>query len=123
MSNKKTVIVGSSASTDRFAYQAAVLLRKAGHDFIPIGIKKGHVLGNSILDIREKPVIADVDTITLYIRSERQNEWEDYLIDLKPKRIIFNPGAENRELLEKAQAKGIECEEACTLVMIRTGQY
>ena len=86
-------------------------------------IKKGEVLGKPILSIFEKPAIPDVDTITLYIGPQHQPEWYDYLISLKPKRIIFNPGTENPEFEKMAEEKGIETLEACTLVMLRTGQY
>jgi uncharacterized protein len=123
MKSKKTVIVGASPNQDRYAFQAAALLKHYGHDFVPIGIKRGEVLGLSIQDIRSFPPIQDVDTVTLYIRPELQTTYEDYLIGLKPKRIIFNPGTENYEFANKANAAGIETEEACTLVLLRTGQF
>src|SRR6185436_5088974 len=86
---KKTVIVGASTNPGRYAYLAAESLTSHDHEIIPIGIKKGTVLGKPILNIREKPAIEDVDTITLYIGPRHQPEWYDYLIGLKPKRIIF----------------------------------
>lgn len=99
------------------------MLKKYGHEFIPMGIKRGEVLGKPILDIRTKPEITDVDTLTLYVRPEVQEQWADYLLELKPKRIIFNPGTENSDLEKKANEQGIETEQACTLVLLRTGQY
>lgn len=120
---KRTVIVGASTNPGRYAYLAAESLTSYNHEIIPIGIKKGSVFGKQILDIREKPLIADVDTITLYIGPRHQAEWYDYLIGLKPKRIIFNPGTENPEFEKKAEEAGIQALEACTLVMLRTGQY
>jgi predicted CoA-binding protein len=120
---KKTLIVGASPNPDRYAYEAASQLRHYGHEFVLVGIKRGEVFGKPILDIRTKPVIDQIDTITLYIRPEWQLQWEDYLLSLKPKRIIFNPGTENPEFRKKANAADIETEEACTLVMLRTGQY
>jgi predicted CoA-binding protein len=120
---KKTVIIGASPNTDRFAFQAAVLLKKYGHEFVPVGIKRGEVLGKPILDIRTKPSISAIDTLTLYVRPELQAQWEDYLLALNPKRIIFNPGTENSDLEKKANDLGIETEQACTLVLLRTGQY
>lgn len=120
---KRTVIVGASTNPARYAYMAAELLTSHHHEIIPIGIKKGSLFGKPILDIREKPGIDDVDTITLYIGPRHQPEWYDYLIGLKPKRIIFNPGTENPEFEKKAEEAGILTLEACTLVMLRTGQY
>jgi predicted CoA-binding protein len=81
------------------------------------------VLGKEILDIRSMPSIEGVDTITLYLRAELQAAWQDYLLSLHPKRIIFNPGTENIEFENRAESIGIETIEACTLVMLRTNQF
>ena len=120
---KKTAIIGSSPNPGRYAYLAAEMLKGKGHEFFPVGIKIGKVLGKEILDIRGKPSIPDIDTVTLYINPRHQKEWYDYILSLRPKRIIFNPGTENRELDELAKAKGISTEFACTLVLLSTGQY
>lgn len=120
---KKTVIVGATPNTARYAYIAAEMLTDYKHEIVPVGIKKGVLFGKPILNIREKPPIDNVDTITLYIGPQHQPEWYDYLIGLKPKRIIFNPGTENGEFEKRAKQEGIETLEACTLVMLRTGQY
>jgi uncharacterized protein len=120
---KKTVIIGATPDRSRYAYLAAQMLSQYNHDFVPVSIKTGEVMGRQILDLRQKPVIAGVDTITLYIGPQNQLQWYDYLLDLKPKRIIFNPGTENPELQAMAEEKGIEVLEACTLVMLRSGQY
>lgn len=120
---KKTVIVGATTNTGRYAYLAASMLKDYGHPIIPIGIKKGQILEEPILDIRSKPEIEGVDTITLYIGPQHQPEWYDYLIGLKPNRIIFNPGTENPAFEKKAEEAGIKTEEACTLVLLRTNQY
>jgi predicted CoA-binding protein len=123
MSGKKTVVVGASTNSGRYAYLACQMLTEYKHDIVPIGIKKGEVFGKEILDIRSKPALADVDTITLYIGPSRQPEHYDYLIGLKPKRIIFNPGTENEEFEKLAEENGILAEEACTLVLLRSKQY
>lgn len=123
MSSKRTVIVGATPNAGRYAYLAAQMLTEAGHDIVPIGIKKGEVFGREILDITKKPDIQDVDTITLYIGPHNQKQWYDYLLGLHPKRIIFNPGAENDEFEALAEAKGITVEEACTLVLVRSHQF
>lgn len=120
---KKTVIVGATPNPARYAYMAAGRLQSSGHEIVPMGIRRGSVFGKDILDIRGKPSVSDVDTITLYIGPQRQPEWYDYLLSLKPKRIIFNPGTENDELIRRADSAGIETVEGCTLVMLRSGQY
>jgi uncharacterized protein len=120
---KKTVIIGATTNTSRYAYLAAEMLTESGHEVVPIGIKKGEVFGKEILDIRQQPVVPGVDTITLYIGPDHQPEWYHYLIGLKPKRIIFNPGTENQALTTLARANGIEPVEACTLVLLRSNQY
>jgi len=120
---KKTAIIGATTNPSRYAYFAAELLKEYGHEIVPIGIKKGKVADEEILDIRQKPAIKGIDTITLYLGAQNQPEWYDYLLSLNPKRIIFNPGTENRELVQKAQDKGVETLEACTLVMLRLGNY
>jgi uncharacterized protein len=121
--SKKTVLVGATPNPARYAYFAAQVLVDNNHEMVPVGLKRGKVQGKDILDIRLKPPIDQVDTITLYIRPENQREWYNYFLSLKPKRIIFNPGTENEELEMLAEENGIEALEACTLVMLRTGQY
>ena len=120
---KKTVIIGATPNPSRYAFLAAERLTEHQHEIVPIGIKKGEVIGQPILPIREFPVIEDIDTITLYIGARHQPEYYDYLLGLKPKRIIFNPGTENRELMELAREKDIEVVTGCTLVMLSVGNY
>jgi predicted CoA-binding protein len=120
---KKTVVVGATPNQSRYAYLAATMLAEYNHDTVLLGIQKGEINGNKILNIREKPILENVDTITLYIGPQRQPEWYDYLLSLKPKRIIFNPGTENEEFQNRAEQQGAEVLEACTLVMLRSRQY
>lgn len=120
---KKTVIIGATSNPARYAYTAAEMLAEYQHPIVPVGIKKGTVAEQEILDLRDRPAIADVDTVTLYIGPRHQPEWYDYIVELNPRRIIFNPGTENSELQQKVQAQGIEPIVACTLVMLRTGAY
>ena len=80
-------------------------------------------MGLPIHRISDKPSPGDVDTITLYIKPDNQRRWYDFLLGLNPRRLIFNPGTENRELFEMARVKGIETLDACTLIMLNTGQY
>ncbi len=118
---KKTLILGSTPNPERYAYLAAQRLTQHGHPIVNVGIKSGEVSGVPI----EQPDIihTDIDTITLYIGPQNQPTYYDYILNTKPYRIIFNPGTENPELEELAKAKGIETVEACTLVMLSTGQY
>jgi len=120
---KKTVVVGATPNQSRYAFLAANMLREYDHNIVPIGIKQGEVAGEEILDIRKKPAISDVDTITLYIGPRHQPEWYEYLLGLKPKRIIFNPGTENDEFEKLAESQGIEAMQACTLVLLRSHQF
>jgi predicted CoA-binding protein len=121
--DKPTLIVGATDNPERYAYRAAELLQAKGVPFVPIGIKKGLVFGKEIMDLRQKPILAAIHTVTLYLGPQNQPEWIDYLIGLQPKRILFNPGTENPEFYSKAKAAGIEVLEACTLVLLTTGQF
>ena len=121
--NKKTVIVGATTNPSRYAFMAAEKLVENHHEIVPIGVKSGEVFGEPILNIGSRPLIGDVDTITLYIGPQHQPEHYEYLLSLKPKRVIFNPGTENTEFEKEVEESGAEALEACTLVMLSTGQY
>ncbi|WP_296700819.1 CoA-binding protein [Algoriphagus sp.] len=123
MSKKLTLLLGATDNRSKYSFVAADFLTKAQIPFIPISIHKGEVLGNKILDLQEKPLLEGVHTITVYLNKYHQKEWEEYLLSLNPKRIIFNPGAENNSFAMKANQMGIEVLNDCTLVMIKTGQY
>jgi len=123
MSVKKTVVVGASPNRGRYAWIASEMLQEYGHPIVPLGIRSGEIAGESIIDIRTRPEIPDVDTVTLYLAAPNQQQWYDYLISLKPKRIIFNPGTENPEFVRRAREAGIETVEACTMVLLRSRQY
>ena len=120
---KKTVIIGATPNASRYAYLAAERLTEHQHEIVPVGIKRGEVFGKSILPIREHPIIIDVDTITLYIGPVHQPEYYNYLLGLKPARIIFNPGTENEEFMALARQQGVEVVIGCTLVMLGVGNY
>jgi predicted CoA-binding protein len=118
---KKTLILGATTNPARYAYLATMRLKQHGHPVALVGIREGEVEGNPILS--GTPEIEEVDTVTLYLGPERQVAYYDYILSLKPKRIIFNPGTENPELARLAQAQGIETVEGCTLVMLAIGAY
>ena len=119
--NKKTLVSGATPNPGRYANIAATRLVRNGHSIVNVGLKTGEAAGVPI----EKPeaIHNDIDTITLYIGPQHQEELYDYILDTKPKRIIFNPGTENSELKQMAEAKGIETEYACTLVLLSIGEY
>ena len=119
--SKTTVVIGASPSADRYSYRATLSLRQHGHKVYPIGLRAGKIGDLDI--ITDKPELKDIDTVTLYVGPDNQGSWIDYIIALKPKRLVFNPGTENKVLLDKATAAGIECIEACTLVMLSIGNY
>jgi predicted CoA-binding protein len=122
MSDKKlTVVLGASPNPNRYSYLAVSRLTAKGHPVLAIGKREAQI-GNTPIT-KEHPVPADVDTVTLYMNPALQQEYYDYILQLQPKRIIFNPGTENDELATLASSKGIEPVEACTLVLLSTGQY
>jgi len=117
----KTLILGATNNPARYAYLAAHRLVAAGHEIVNIGIKKGEVAGVQIQPANEP--LPDIHTVTLYVGPKLQEQYYDYLIKTKPKRIIFNPGTENEALANLARASGIVPVYACTLVLLSTGQY
>lgn len=123
MGSKKTAIIGATPNTHRYAYMAAERLQAHGIEFIPVGIKKGKVFENEILNIERKPDLGEIHTVTMYVGAEHFAGYEGYIIGLNPKRIIFNPGSENGTLEDKAIDAGIEVVHGCTLVMLGSGQY
>lgn len=118
---KKTVVLGASDNPSRYSYLAVQRLTNHQHPVVAIGKKEGRI-GNTEI-IKEHPAMDDVDTVTLYLNPTNQVPYYDYILSLKPKRIIFNPGTENDELYDMAKANDIQPIEACTLVMLSTGQY
>jgi uncharacterized protein len=119
--NKKTVVLGATPDPSRYAYAAVMRLLSYGHEVVPVGQKKGEVGGLTIRN--DEPMIEDVDTVTLYVGTRNQPPLYDYILKLKPKRVIFNPGTENPELEELLEKNGIKSLEACTLVMLSVGRY
>ena len=119
--NKKTLVFGASLKPDRYSNYAIQRLTANDYDVVAFGLKPGDVSGVTI-DTELLPY-QNVDTITLYISSNRQEAYYDYIISLNPKRVIFNPGTENPEFYKMLRDKNIEFEVACTLVLLSTNQY
>lgn len=118
---KKTIVLGASENPSRYSFLAVNRLRASGHPVVAIGNKKGQI-GDTLITT-EHPAEKETDTVTLYLNPQLQQQYYDYILSLKPKRIIFNPGTENEELAVLAKEKGIDSLEACTLVLLSTGQY
>ncbi|MDH7464542.1 CoA-binding protein [Chitinophagaceae bacterium 26-R-25] len=118
---KKTLVLGASDNPARYSNLAINSLKQHGHPVVAIGRRDTSVAGIDVT--KEKKDFEDVDTVTLYLNETHQKEYYDYILSLKPKRIIFNPGAENMELEKLAEDNNIKTQEACTLVLLSTGQY
>jgi predicted CoA-binding protein len=116
---KKTLILGASTNPARYSYLVANKLARKGYPIVNVGRKKGEVAGVEI----EPPehIYDDIDTITVYVGPQNQSSYTDYILKTKPKRVIFNPGAENPDFAAQLQEQGVETIEACTLVMLNTG--
>jgi predicted CoA-binding protein len=117
----KTLVLGASTKPNRYSNMASLRLSKMGYPVIPLGRKEGKI---GTLDIEtEQKMFEDIHTITMYLNVENQKPMYDYILRLNPHRIIFNPGSENVELAGLANKAGIEVLQACTLVLLSTGQF
>ncbi|MDX2413826.1 MAG: CoA-binding protein [Bacteroidales bacterium] len=120
--NKRTLVLGASPKPSRFAYKAVRSLQRRDIPIVAIGRKDAELDG--ILIRTGKPKDIDtIHTVALYLNVESQKEFYDYILDLKPKRIIFNPGTTNPEFAEMAAQKGIDVINDCLLVMLNTGRF
>ena len=121
MKNKKTLVLGASAKPDKYAYKAISMLVEKGYSVLAIGQNTGEVAG---VKIQTKAIpLKNIDTITLYLNPKRQQEYYNYIVESKPKRVVFNPGTENPEFYQLLKLNAIEYEVACTLVLLATNQY
>jgi predicted CoA-binding protein len=115
-------VIGASDKPDRYSYKAVMLLKEKGHIVFPVHQRikdiEGTPVCKSIRDIKDP-----IDTVSMYVASDISSQLADEIIVKNPRRIIFNPGAENTEFADKAEGKGIQAINACTLVMLRTGQF
>lgn len=117
----KCAVIGVSGNPTRYAYLATQRLLQHGYPVTAYGLRPVHVLGIEV--IADKHVVADIDTVTLYVGPAHQEVWLPLILDLAPRRVIFNPGTENPEIQEQLENAGIEVIEACTLVMLSTGSF
>lgn len=117
----RVLVYGASTNPARYAYIATNLLLEKSHEVFLVGVKKGEVQGIEIQN--NQPIIPEIDTMTLYVGPSHQQDLLAYINQLNPKRVIFNPGTENPVLMSELGKRGIQVEEACTLVMLHTGQF
>ncbi|NLB02712.1 MAG: CoA-binding protein [Bacteroidales bacterium] len=117
----KTLIIGASTNPERYAYKAAEQLLAHKHDIYLLGNRPGELFGREIINSQQ--MYPDVDTVSLYLSGKNQGSYYDYILSLQPRRVIFNPGTENPELQSMLQKASIDAQEACTLVLLATGQF
>ena len=119
--NKKTLVLGASTKPARYAFMAIEKLVEKGHSVLAIGQNAGEVAG---IKIQTKAIpLKNIDTVTLYLNPSRQRDYYNYIVEAKPKRVIFNPGTENPEFYQLLKLNDIKVEIACTLVLLATNQY
>lgn len=117
----KTLILGASTNPSRYAYLAAEAFHRKNFPYVLIGRSEGKIFDQTIQP--QIPISEPIDTVTVYLSAKNQAEWEQAIEELKPRRVIFNPGAENPRWATELEKKGIEPIDACTLVMLTTNQY
>ena len=117
----KTLVIGASENPDRYSNKAAKMLLNHGHQVVLYGRRVGEIEGNPI--ITNFPSDDDIDTVTMYVGPVHQPDLYESIESLSPRRVIFNPGTENKEFQERLDSKGIAHEDACTLVLLSTGQF
>jgi uncharacterized protein len=119
--SKKTLVLGASANPSRYSYLAVNKLREHKHPVVAIG-RTTAIISDIPVQSETEP-IPDLDTVTMYLNPVNQKNYYNYILEQHPKRVIFNPGAENPEFEKILEEKGIQTVEACTLVLLTTGQY
>lgn len=120
--HSRVAVLGASPNEERYSFKAVHMLKEYEHVPVPVH-PAGHTVDGvpglkSLTDITEP-----VDTLTVYVGAKISDGEYDNILKLKPRRVVFNPGAENAGLAEKLRKAGIEVVEACTLVMLRTEQF
>ncbi len=121
MNDFKTVVIGASTNPERYSHQAVLRLKEYGFPIVAIGLHEGSI--GEVPILTGQPALDNVHTVSLYVRPDRQPPLYDYILSLKPRRVIFNPGTENKVLEDLVRANGIEVVEACTLVLLSIGRF
>jgi predicted CoA-binding protein len=117
----KMLVLGAAENPDRYSCKAVKSLYRNGYEVVAVGLRPGFIKDTEILT--GKPLIDDIDTILIYMGAKKQKDYYDYIIDLKPRRVVFNPGAENPELQDMLKEKGIEVVRDCALILINSGAF
>lgn len=117
----KTLVIGASPNSERFSYMAVEKLMNYNHEVIALGIREGMIGIQPI--VTGKPELENIDTVTLYVGPANLGQWKEYIISLKPRRVIFNPGTEDRDFEIMLKENGIETCNNCTLVMLSQGIF
>jgi predicted CoA-binding protein len=118
---KKTVVLGASPNPARYSFKAVKSLLRYGHEVVAVGFRPG-VIYDTFIKLGT-PDIDGVHTIAMYIGEQRQEEFHDYIISLKPRRVIFNPGTLNPPLMKELKEHGVEVIDGCTLVMLDNEEF
>ncbi|MBW4360314.1 CoA-binding protein [Flavobacterium taihuense] len=119
--NKKTLVLGATLKSEKAAFKAIEMLVARGHSVLALGQNTGEVSG---IKINTKAIpLKNIDTVSLYINPARQRDYYNYVIEAKPKRVLFNPGTENPEFYQLLELNNIKYEVACTLVLLTLNKY
>jgi predicted CoA-binding protein len=116
-------VLGASSDPSRYAYKAMELLLEYGHRPLPVHPREEEVLGQRVTHKLDELAGQNIDTVTVYVNPAISDKFEGDFLRVHPKRVIFNPGAENPRLAHILAQNGIKVENACTLVLLRTGQF
>jgi len=117
----KTLVLGASPNPERYAYKAVVLLTQTKIEAVAMGVTEGTI--GSVPILKPFTAVEGIHTLSLYLAPDRQKAYYEYILALKPQRVLFNPGTENNELAQLLSQAEIPCEHACTLVLLSTNQY
>jgi predicted CoA-binding protein len=117
----KTLVLGASPNPERYAYKAVVLLTQTKIEAVAMGVTEGTI--GSVPILKPFTAVEDIHTLSLYLAPDRQKAYYEYILALKPQRVLFNPGTENNELAQLLTQAEIPWEFACTLVLLSTNQY
>jgi len=119
--NKSTLVIGASLKETRFSNRCVRVLKSGNFPVTAFGLREGNIDSTPVLT--SAPELDNIHTVTLYLNADNQKPWYDYILKLNPKRVVFNPGAENNEFTGILSAAGIETVEDCTIMMVEYGRY
>ena len=121
LTEKKTVVVGASLRKERYSNIAVRRLTEHKVPVVAVGLREGDI--KEIHVSKPFPQVENIHTVTMYVGPRNQPFWYDFILGMKPKRVIFNPGTGNEEFQEKLEALGIEVVEDCTLVLLSNDEF